>query len=148
MVESEAQEKNLDEESDPVELKSLEFFIKALSYFEGEANGQLSSSEQSPAFLVRRDTQRLNINSIKTTLLAEHNQCGSSQLLNDPIGTREESSCLGKGGRTLDFKPERLRTRSKQHCGHQQQADKRIPNVRQQLKMAEGDHPPKRLKQW
>ena len=29
MVESEALEENLDEESDPVELNSLEFFIKA-----------------------------------------------------------------------------------------------------------------------
>ena len=46
MIESEAQEENPDEESDPVELNSLEFFIKALSYFVVEANGQLSSSEQ------------------------------------------------------------------------------------------------------
>ena len=90
MIGSEAQEENPDE--DPVELNSLEFFIKALSYFEGEANGQLSSSEQSPASLVRSETQRCNINAIKTALLAERKQCGSSQILNDPINTREESS--------------------------------------------------------
>ena len=35
IVESEAQEDNIDLDSDPVELNSLEFFIKALSYFEG-----------------------------------------------------------------------------------------------------------------
>ena len=92
MIESEAQEENQDEESDLVELNSLEFFIKAISYFEGEANGQLSSSEQSPVSLVRSETQRFDINAIKTALLAEHKQCGSSQLLNDPISTREESS--------------------------------------------------------
>ena len=34
MIESKALEENPDEESDPVELNSLEFFIKAISYFE------------------------------------------------------------------------------------------------------------------
>ena len=98
MIESEAQEKNPEEESDPVELNSLEFFIKAISYFEGETNGQLSSSEQSPKSLVRSETQQFNNNAIKTALLAEHKQCGSRQLLNDPISSREESShsLLGK----------------------------------------------------
>ena len=77
-------------------------------------------------------------NAIKTALLAEHKQCGSSQLLNDPIRTCEESSysLLRKGGRTLDFKPERLRDGSKQYCGHQQHVDMRISYVRWQLKIA------------
>ena len=96
MIESEAQEENQEEESDPVELNSLEFFIKALSYFEG-ANGHLSSSEQSPKPLVIGETQQFNINAINTALLTEYKQGGSSQLLNDPISTREESlhSLLG-----------------------------------------------------
>ena len=62
MMESEAQEENLDVESDPVELNSLEFFIKAMSYFEGENNGELSSVEQSPVSLVRSETQQLKQN--------------------------------------------------------------------------------------
>ena len=121
MMESEAQEENPYEESDPVELNSLEFFIKAISYFEGEANGQLSSSEQSPVSLVRSETQRFDINAIKTVLLEEHKQCGSSQLLNDPISTHEESSysLFGKEGRTLDCKPELLCNESKQYCRNQ-----------------------------
>ena len=60
MIESEAQEENPDEESDPVELNSLEFFIKAMSYFEGENNGELSSVEQSPVSLVRIEIQQFN----------------------------------------------------------------------------------------
>ena len=104
-IKSEAQEENPDEESDPVELNSLEFFIKAISYFEGEADGQLSSSEQSPASLVRSETQQFKIDAIETALITEHKQCGSSQLLNDPISTREESaySLLGekKAGRSI-----------------------------------------------
>ena len=32
----------VEEEPEPVELNSFEFFIQALSYFEGEANGKLS----------------------------------------------------------------------------------------------------------
>ena len=38
IIEFESQKQNPDWESDPVELNSLEFFIKALSYFEEEAN--------------------------------------------------------------------------------------------------------------
>ena len=142
MIESEAQEENPDEESDPVELSSLEFFIKALSYFEGDANGQLSSSEQSPASLVRSETQRLNINAIKTALLAEHKQCGSSQLLDDPISTREESSYSLLGEKEVERSISNLNVCAMEinNIGHQQQADKRIPNVRQQLKMAERNY--------
>ena len=87
MIEFEAQDGDLDEIPDPVE-----FFIKALSYFEKEANGQLSSSEPSPASLVKIETQRFDINAIKTALLEECKQFGSSQLLNDPVSTRKESS--------------------------------------------------------
>ena len=95
MVKFEAQEGNLEEIPDPVELNSLEFFIKALSYFEKKANGKLSSSEPSPASLVRSETQRFDINAIKTALLDECKQFGTSHLLNDPISTPEESSnCL------------------------------------------------------
>ena len=98
MVKFEAQEGNLEEIPDPVELNSLEFFIKALSYFEKKANGKLSSSEPSPASLVRSETQRFDINAIKTALLDECKQCGSSQLLNDPTSTRDGSndSLLGE----------------------------------------------------
>ena len=92
MIESEAQEGDLEETPDLVELNSLEFFIKALLYFEEEANGQLSSPEPSPASLVRSETQRFDINAIKTALLEECKQCGPSKLLNDPISTGEESS--------------------------------------------------------
>ena len=73
MIEYETKENNPEDESDPVELNSLEFFIKALSYFEGE-NGQLSFSEQSPKSLVRSETQQININAIKTALIVEDKQ--------------------------------------------------------------------------
>ena len=43
MIEFEVQEGDFEEILDLVELNSLEFFIKAISYFEEEANGQLSS---------------------------------------------------------------------------------------------------------
>ena len=43
MIELEAQEGDLEETPDLAELNSLEIFIKALLYFEEEANGQLSS---------------------------------------------------------------------------------------------------------
>ena len=92
MINLEAQEGDLEETPDLVKLNSLEFFIKALLYFEEEANGQLSSPEPSPASLVRSETQRFDINAIKTALLEECKQCGPSKLLNDPISTREESS--------------------------------------------------------
>ena len=36
----------------PSELNSFEFFVQAISYFEGEARGKLSFDEQSPASLV------------------------------------------------------------------------------------------------
>ena len=51
---------------EPVELNSFEFFAQALSYFEGEARGQLSSEEQSPATPVESLNSRIEINAIKT----------------------------------------------------------------------------------
>ena len=89
IIEFEAQEDDLEETPDLVELNSLEFFIKALLYFEEEANGQLCLSELSPASLVRSETQQFDINQKKF---------GLSQLLNDPISTRDGSndSLLGE----------------------------------------------------
>ena len=60
--------------------------------YDQQSIGQLSSSEPSPASLDRSETQRFDINAIKTTFLEKCKQFGSSQLLNDPISTREESS--------------------------------------------------------
>ena len=60
-IEFEAQEGDLEETPDLVELNSLDFFIKALLYFGEEAQGQLSSSEPSPVSLVRSETQRFDI---------------------------------------------------------------------------------------
>ena len=53
-------------ELDHVELNSLEFFVKAVSYFQGKANGKLSTPEQSPASLDRSEAQQLDITAIKT----------------------------------------------------------------------------------
>ena len=69
IVEFEAQEGDLEEIPDLVELNSLEFFIKALLYFEEDAHEQLRSSKQSPASLVRSETQQFDINAIKTALI-------------------------------------------------------------------------------
>ena len=58
------------EESDPVELNSYEFFIKALSYFEGEAHGTLSS-EPSHVYSVESASSGFEFNAIKSELLGE-----------------------------------------------------------------------------
>ena len=63
-----------DKEPDPVVLNSVEFFIQALSYFEGEASGQLSSREQSPASSVASSKPSIEINAInefKTALIQD-----------------------------------------------------------------------------
>ena len=39
----------VEEEPEPVELNLFEFFVQALSYFEGEKPGKLSSTEQEPS---------------------------------------------------------------------------------------------------
>ena len=44
---------------EPLELNSFEFFVQALSYFESEANGKLSSSEQSSVTMVGSSSSRL-----------------------------------------------------------------------------------------
>ena len=56
----------------PPELNSLEFFVQALSYFEGEASGKLSSDEQSPASLDTSSNSIIEINAIKTILIQEN----------------------------------------------------------------------------
>ena len=55
----------------PPELNSFEFFAQILSYFEDEANGKLSSEEQSPASLVESSNSIFEINAIKTILLQD-----------------------------------------------------------------------------
>ena len=56
----------------PPELNSFEFFAQVLLYFEGEANGQLSSEEQSPASLGKSSNSILKINAIKTIILQDN----------------------------------------------------------------------------
>ena len=60
-----------DKEPDPVKLNSVEFFVQALSYFEDEASGQLSSGEQSPASPVASSNSSIEINAIKTALIQD-----------------------------------------------------------------------------
>ena len=55
----------------PPELNSFELFAQALSYFEGEANGKLSSEEQSPTSLVESSNSTIEINAIKTIILQD-----------------------------------------------------------------------------
>ena len=62
-----------EKEPKPVELNSFEFFVQALSYFENEARGQLSSSEQITATPVESLNPRIEINAIKTAILQESN---------------------------------------------------------------------------
>ena len=118
-IEFEAQEEDLEEITDLFKLNTIEIFIKTLSYFEEEANGQLSSTEPSIASLVRSETQRFDINAIKSALLEECKKFGTSQLLNDPISTQEESSnsskVWGNEGRMLDYEPGLLHARCKQY---------------------------------
>ena len=63
-----------EEEQEPLELNSFEFFAQALLYFEGEAKGILSSPEPSPANPVESCNKRIDINSIKTTIIQEYQQ--------------------------------------------------------------------------
>ena len=60
-----------EDERNPIELNSLEFFAHALSYFEGEARGQLSSEKQSPASPVESLSSIQEMNGIKTMILQE-----------------------------------------------------------------------------
>ena len=61
-----------EQERDPPELNAFEFFVQALSHFEGEARGQLSSDEQSPTSPVESSNSKFEINAIKTMLLQEN----------------------------------------------------------------------------
>ena len=58
----EAKQGKEEEETEPLELNSFEFFAQALLHFEGEANGKLSSTEQSPANPVGSWNKRIEIN--------------------------------------------------------------------------------------
>ena len=78
---------------EPLDLNSFEFFVQALSYFEGKANGKLSSSEQSPATPVGSSSSRLEINAIKTAILQETSD-DESKLLDEVTSTPETSSDL------------------------------------------------------
>ena len=78
----EATEEKEEEDQEPLELNSFEFFAEALSYFERIAlrtqfngsKGELSSTEQSPANPVVSSNSRVEINSIKTAIIQENNQ--------------------------------------------------------------------------
>ena len=78
-----------EEGPEPVELNSFEFFVKALSYFEGEAIGKLSSDEQSPSTPVKSSNSRTEINAVKTAIMRESEHCDVSQLLEELTSNRE-----------------------------------------------------------
>ena len=80
-----------EKEPEPVELNSIEFFVQALSYFEGEARGQLSSSEQSPATPVESLSPRIEINAIKTAILQESHSNWSKLLDESPSSLNRRS---------------------------------------------------------
>ena len=85
-----------DSEKEETEPNSFEFFAQALLYFEGEAKGKLSSTEQSPDNPVESWNKRIDINSIKTTIIQEYQQ-ELSKLLEEPTSTHERSSDLSFG---------------------------------------------------
>ena len=78
------------EEPEPFELNSFEFFVQALSFFEGEAKGTLGTNKPSPASPVKSENSRLEINSIKSEILRESRQSGWDELL-EPTCTQKES---------------------------------------------------------
>ena len=78
------------EEPEPFELNSSEFFVQALSFFEGEAKGTPGPSKPSPASPVKSEDSRFEINAIKSEILGESRQYGWNQLLESTC-TREES---------------------------------------------------------
>ena len=77
-------------DSDPIELSSLDFFISALSFFEGEAKGKLSPIEQSPASPVRSKNSIINTE-IRNAIIQSEEECGSSQF---PAKLTKTCSCL------------------------------------------------------
>ena len=70
----EATKEHEEEEIEPLELNSFEFFAQALLNFEGEAKGKLRSLEQSPANPVGIWNKIIEINAIKTAIIREGNQ--------------------------------------------------------------------------
>ena len=90
-----------EKEPEPVELNSFEFFVQALSHFEGEARGQLSSGEQSPATPVESLSPRVEINAIKTAILQESHS-NWSKLLDESPSTLNGPSGLLIGERSDD----------------------------------------------
>ena len=87
---------------EPLELNSFEFFVQALSYFEGEANGKLSLSEQSPATPVGSSSSRFEINAIETAILQEIND-DESKFLDESTSTPETSSDFSLDEMLHDF---------------------------------------------
>ena len=79
------------EKPEPFELNSLEFFVLALSYFEGEACGQLSSDEQSPDSPVGSLIPRFEINALRHIIL-EENHDNTSKLLDESTSTPDRPS--------------------------------------------------------
>ena len=80
---------NEEKEVDPIELNSFEFFAQALSYFEGEARGQLSSDKHSPPSLVASSNSRMEINAIKTIIMQQNVE---DEQIEESTSTPERSS--------------------------------------------------------
>ena len=76
-------------DSDPIELNSLDFFISALSFFEGEAKGKLGPNRQSPASPARSENSNANTETRETTNQSE--QPGPSRF---PAKLTRTCSCL------------------------------------------------------
>ena len=91
-----------EEEPEPVELNSFEFFVQALSLFEVEAEWKLSTNEQSPATPVRSSSSRIKINVIKTAIIQDEYSCDLSNLLDESTSTREGSADLSLGEMLYD----------------------------------------------
>ena len=66
-------------------------FAQALSYFEGEALGQLSLDGKNPASPVESLNSKIEINSIKTMILQDYHHT-NSKLLDESMSTPERSS--------------------------------------------------------
>ena len=91
-----------EEEPEPVELNSFEFFVQALSYYEGEAKGKLSSYEQSPSTPDQGFNSTIEINAIKTAIMRESGHFDVRKLLEESTSTREQSSDSLLGERLSD----------------------------------------------
>ena len=72
-------------------MNSVEFFIQALTHFEGEASGQLSLGKQSPASPVASSNPILEINAIKTALI-QNSDCIWRKLSDESTSTPDRPS--------------------------------------------------------